>query len=157
MAGDPDRLYLLASDSGYGFITRLGDLYTRNKSGKSVLTVPGGSRILPPVAVRSLENSLIAAVTTDGYMLVIAATDLPLMSRGKGNKIINIPSARLKSREEFVAAIACVQDGEQLIIHAGKQHKTIKTEELKEFAGERGRRGRKLPRGYQKIVSVKVQ
>jgi topoisomerase-4 subunit A len=157
MAGGPDRLYLLTSDSGYGFITRLGDLYTRNKSGKSVLSVPRGSRILPPVPVRNLENSLIAAVTTDGYMLVITAADLPLMSRGKGNKIINIPSARLKSREEFVTAIACVQNGEQLIIHAGKQHKTIKTDELKGFAGERGRRGRKLPRGYQKNLSVKVQ
>ena len=157
MAGGPDRLYLLTSDSGYGFITRLGDLYTRNKSGKSVLSVPRGSRILPPVPVRNLENSLIAAVTTDGYMLVITAADLPLMSRGKGNKIINIPSARLKSREEFVTAIACVQNGEQLIIHAGKQHKIIKTDELKGFAGERGRRGRKLPRGYQKNLSIKVQ
>jgi topoisomerase-4 subunit A len=157
MAGGPDRMYLLASDSGYGFITRLGDLYTRNKSGKSVLSVPRGSRILPPVPVTNLENSLIAAVTTDGYMLVITAADLPLMSRGKGNKIINIPSARLKSREEFVTAIACVQNGEQLIIHAGKQHKIIKTDELKGFAGERGRRGRKLPRGYQKNLSIKVQ
>jgi len=157
MAGGPDRMYLLASDSGYGFITRLGDLYTRNKSGKSVLSVPRGSRILPPVPVRNLENSLIAAVTTDGYMLVITAADLPLMSRGKGNKIINIPSARLKSREEFVTAVACVQNGEQLIIHAGKQHKIIKTDELKGFAGERGRRGRKLPRGYQKNLSIKVQ
>jgi topoisomerase-4 subunit A len=157
MAGGPDRMYLLASDSGYGFITRLGDLYTRNKSGKSVLSVPRGSGILPPVPVRNLENSLIAAVTTDGYMLVITAADLPLMSRGKGNKIINIPSAKLKNREEFVTAIACVQNGEQLIIHAGKQHKTIKTDELKGFAGERGRRGRKLPRGYQKNLSIKVQ
>ena len=103
-----------------------------------------------------MEDGLIAAVTTDGYLLVIAAADLPLMSRGKGNKIINIPSARLKNREEFVAALVCVQGGEQLVIHAGKQHKTIKTEELKEFVGERGRRGRKLPRGYQKISSIKV-
>jgi topoisomerase-4 subunit A len=157
MAGDADSLYLLASDSGYGFITRLGDLYTRNKSGKAVLSAPSGSRILPPVAVRSLEDNLIVAVTTDGYMLVITAADLPLMSRGKGNKIINIPSAKLKNREEYVVAITCVQDSEQLIIHAGKQHKTIKTDELKEFVGERGRRGRKLPRGYQKILSIKIQ
>ncbi len=157
MSGDPDSLYLLASDSGYGFITRLGDLYTRNKSGKAVLSIPSGARLLPPVPVRSLADNLIVAVTTDGYMLVITAADLPLMSRGKGNKIINIPSAKLKNREEYVVAIACVQDSEQLIIHAGKQHKTIKTDELKEFVGERGRRGRKLPRGYQKIFSIKVQ
>ena len=129
MAGDPDSMYLLASDSGYGFITRLGDLFTRNKSGKAVLSVPSGSRILPPVPVGSLEDNLIVAVTTDGYMLVITAADLPLMSRGKGNKIINIPSARLKSREEFLAVVACVQGGEQLIVHAGKQHKTIKPDE----------------------------
>jgi topoisomerase-4 subunit A len=157
MAGEPESLYLLASDSGYGFITRLGDLFTRNKSGKAVLSVPGGSRILQPVPVGSLEDCLIAAVTTDGYMLVIAAADLPLMSRGKGNKIINIPSAKLKSREEFVAAVVCVQPGKQLVVHAGKQHKSIKADELKDFVGERGRRGRKLPRGYQKIVAVMVQ
>jgi topoisomerase-4 subunit A len=56
-----------------------------------------------------------------------------------------------------VAALACIQDSEQIIIHAGKQHKAIKADELKEFVGERGRRGRRLPRGYQKIISIKVQ
>ncbi len=156
MAGDPDSLYLLGSDSGYGFITRLGDLYTRNKSGKAVLSAPVGSRILPPVPVRNLEENRIVAVTTDGYMLVIPAADLPQLSRGKGNKIINIPSAKLKNREEFVAALACIKGGEQLTIHAGKQHKTMKTEVLGEFAGERGHRGRKLPRGYQKVDRVEV-
>jgi topoisomerase IV subunit A len=157
MAGEPESLYLLASDSGYGFIVRLSELYTRNKSGKAVLSVAQGARILPPVSVRNREIERIVAVTTDGYMLVIPAVDLPLMVRGKGNKIINIPSARLKSREEVVAALACIQDSEQIIIHAGKQHKAIKTDELKEFVGERGRRGRRLPRGYQKIISIKVQ
>ena len=156
MAGDPDSLYLLGSDSGYGFITRLGDLYTRNKSGKAVLSAPVGSKILPPVPVRNLEEDRIVAVTTDGYMLVIPADDLPHLSRGKGNKIINIPSAKLKIREEYVAALACIQGGEQLTIHAGKQHKTMKAEVLGEFAGERGHRGRKLPRGYQKVDRVEV-
>jgi topoisomerase-4 subunit A len=157
MAGDPDRLYLLASDSGYGFITRLGDLYTRNKSGKSVLSVPRGSRILPPVPVRNLEDSLIAAVTTDGYMLVIAAADLPLMSRGKGNKIINIPSVKLKSREEYLSVLGCIQMGGVLTIRAGKKHKNMNFNEIDEFIGERGRRGRKLPRGYQNVSAIEVQ
>jgi topoisomerase-4 subunit A len=156
MAGEPDSLYLLASDSGYGFIVRLGELYTRNKSGKAVLSAPRGSAILPPVLVRSLEEDRIVALTTDGYMLVLPAADLPLLSRGKGNKIINIPSAKLKGREEFVAALACLQSGEQLTVFAGRQHKTIKADELNEFVGERGRRGRRLPRGYQKNLSVKV-
>jgi topoisomerase-4 subunit A len=157
MAGDPDSLYLLASDSGYGFITRLGDLFTRNKSGKAVLSVPAGSRILPPVSVGNIEDNLIVAVTTDGYMLVINAADLPLMSRGKGNKIINIPAARLKSREEFMAAVACVKGGEQLTVFAGKKYKAMKHVEIVEYTGERGRRGRKLPRGYQKVERVDIR
>ena len=90
-------------------------------------------------------------------MLVIPLAELPQMTRGKGNKIINIPSARLKSREEYVAAIRCIQDGEKLTVYAGKKHKTMKAAEVDEFEGERGRRGRKLPRGYQKVDSISVK
>ncbi|UCC57448.1 MAG: DNA topoisomerase IV subunit A [Gammaproteobacteria bacterium] len=156
MAGEPDQLYLLASDSGYGFVGRLGDLVTRNKAGKAVLSVPKGCNVLPPVPVRSLEDDWIIAVTTEGYMLVIPLSDLPQMSRGKGNKIINIPSARLKNREEYVAALECIQDGEKLVVHVGKKHKTMKADEVDEFAGERGRRGRKLARGYRKVDRLEV-
>jgi topoisomerase-4 subunit A len=156
MAGDPEQHYLLASDSGYGFVARLGDMYTRNKAGKATLSVPKGASVLPPVPVRSMEDDWIVAVSTEGYMLVIPLSELPQMARGKGNKIINIPSAKLKSREEYVGAIDCIQDGEKLTVFAGKKHKTMKADEVDEFAGERGRRGRKLPRGYQKVDRIEV-
>lgn len=157
MAGDPEQFFLLASDSGYGFTIKLGDMFTRNKAGKSTLSVPGGAEVLPPVPVRSLEDDWIVAVSTEGYMLVIPLSELPQMSRGKGNKIINIPSARLKTREEYVAAVRCIQDGEKLTVFAGKKHKTMKAAEVDEFEGERGRRGRKLPRGYQKVDRIRVE
>jgi len=157
MAGDPEQLYLLGSDSGYGFVVRLGDMYTRNKAGKATLSVPKGALVLAPVPVRSLQDDWIVAVTSEGYMLVIPLSELPQMSRGKGNRIINIPSAKLKSREEYVAAIDCIQDGEKLTVYAGKKYKTMKAAEVDEFAGERGRRGRKLPRGYQKVERISVE
>jgi topoisomerase-4 subunit A len=157
MAGDPEQLFLLASDSGYGFTIKLSDMFTRNKAGKSTLSVPRGAGVLPPVPVRSQDDDWIVAVSTEGYMLVIPLAELPQMSRGKGNKIINIPSARLKTREEYVAAIRCIQDGEKLTVFAGKKHKTMKAAEVDEFEGERGRRGRKLPRGYQKVDSIRVE
>ena len=157
LAGDPEQMYLLASDSGYGFVTKLADMYTRNKAGKATLSVPKGATVLAPVPVRSLQDDWIVAVSSEGYMLVIPLAELPQMSRGKGIKIINIPSAKLKSREEFVAAIDCIQDGEKLTVFAGKKHKTMKAAEVDEFAGERGRRGRKLPRGYQKVDSLQVE
>jgi topoisomerase-4 subunit A len=156
IAGEPEQLYLLASDSGYGFVARLGDLYTRNKSGKAVLSVPKGCGVLRPVPVRSLEDDWIVAVTTAGYMLVIPLAEVPRLARGKGNKIINIPAAKLKVRDEYVAAMACIQDGEKLLVRAGRKHKTMKADEVDEFAGERGRRGRKLPRGYQKVDGIEV-
>jgi topoisomerase-4 subunit A len=157
LAGDPDQVYLLASDSGYGFVCKLGDMVTRNKAGKATLSVPRGASVLAPVPVRSLQDDWIVAVSSEGYMLVIPLSELPQMSRGKGIKIINIPSAKLKSREEFVAAIDCIQDGEKLTVFAGKKHKTMKAVEVDEFEGERGRRGRKLPRGYQKVERIRVE
>jgi len=156
MAGNPEKLYLLASDSGYGFVVKLGDMYTRNKAGKATLSVPKGASVLPPVLVRSLEDDWIVAISTGGHMLVIPLADVPQMSRGKGNKIINIPAAKLKTRDEYVKAIDCLQDGEKLTIYVGKKHKTMKADEVDEFAGERGRRGRKLPRGYQKVDRIEV-
>ena len=156
MLGEAEDIYLLASDAGYGFVTRFADTITRNKSGKATLSVPKGAGVLPPVPVRSVAEDWIVAVTTEGYMLVIPLDEVPQMSRGKGNKIINVPSARLKSREEFVAAIDCIQDGEKLTVFAGRKHKTMKADEVDEFAGERGRRGRKLPRGYQKVDRIEV-
>ncbi len=156
MMGEPGQLFLLASDAGYGFVVRLEDTMTRNKAGKATLSVPKGAGVLPPVAVRSLQDDWIAAATTEGYMLVIPLSEVPQLPRGKGNKIINVPSAKLKSREEYVAAIECVQDGEKLTVYAGKKHKTMSGDEVDEYVGERGRRGRKLARGYQKVDRLEV-
>jgi topoisomerase-4 subunit A len=156
MMGEPEQLFLLASDAGYGFVAKLADMITRNKAGKSTLSVPKGADVLPPVPIRSLDDDWVVAATTDGYMLVIPLNEVPQLPRGKGNKIINIPSTRLKSREEYVAAIDCLQDGEKLTVHAGKKFKTMSAAEVDEFAGERGRRGHKLPRGYQKVERLEV-
>lgn len=156
MLGDPDQLYLLASDAGYGFVVKLEDTITRNKAGKSVLSVPKGAGVLPPVAIRSLDDDWVVAASSEGYMLVIPLAEVPQLPRGKGNKIINIPAAKLKNREEYVAAMECIQDGEKLTVHAGKKFKTMSAAEVDEFAGERGRRGLKLPRGYQKVDRLEV-
>ncbi len=156
LMGEPEQLFLLASDAGYGFVVKLADMITRNKAGKSTLSVPKGASVLPPVAVRSLDDDWVVAATTEGYMLVIPLSEVPQLPRGKGNKIINIPSAKLKSREDYVAAIDCIQDGEKLVVHAGRKYKTMSAAEVDEFAGERGRRGHKLPRGYQKVERLEV-
>ena len=157
LIGNADELYLFSTSYGYGFVCRLGDLHSRNKAGKAFMKIPPGAKVLPPVKVRSLEDDWIVAISSEGHMLVTQLSELPQMSKGKGNKIINVPPAKLKSAEEWICAIDLIQDGEKLTIYAGKKHKTMKAAEVDEHAGERGKRGFKLARGYQKVDKMKVE
>jgi topoisomerase-4 subunit A len=151
LLGDERQKILLASDAGYGFVTELGHLMAKNKAGKAILNLPNGSQVLPPAHVPNGDNLLVAAVSTEGRLLVFPLADLPELARGKGNKIISIPSARVKSREEMVNGIAVLTQESRLVLHAGKRHLTLKVSELDHYRGERGRRGSKLPRGLQNV------
>jgi topoisomerase-4 subunit A len=156
MMGAPDSLYVFASDAGYGFIGKLEDIITRNKNGKAVLSVPKGSIALPPSAVSNMETDQIVAATNQGRMLVISATELPALAKGKGIKIIGIPGAKVTSREEYVAGVVCVPEGRGISVTAGKRTMTLKAADLEHYKGERGRRGLKLPRGLQKVDAVEL-
>ncbi|MEH6472000.1 MAG: DNA topoisomerase IV subunit A [Halopseudomonas sp.] len=147
----PEQHFLLASDSGYGFVCQYGDLLGKNKAGKAVLNLPKGSKVMAPQAVGQGADLLLAAVSNEGRLLLFPVADLPKLARGKGNKIINIPSAKVACREEFVVAIHVLDADTSLTIHAGKRHLTLKPSDLEHYRGERGRRGNKLPRGFQRV------
>jgi topoisomerase-4 subunit A len=121
-----------------------------------MLTVPSGSEPLPPLYVHNYETDILAAITTEGYMLVIPVRVLPELPKGKGNKIIQIPPARLKKREEYLKLSAIIPEGATMKIHAGKQSVRFTPGNISDFIGERGRRGRKLPRGYRKVDRVEI-
>lgn len=156
LSGQANDKYLLASDAGYGFITQLESLYAKNKAGKALLSLPKGARVLQACPLVDVSSDRIAAITTEGRMLVIPLQDLPEMAKGKGSKIIGIPPAKVATREEFVVAIAVVPAGGNLVLYAGKRHLTLKAKDLEHYAGERGRRGLKLPRGFQRIDSLSL-
>ncbi|MEQ5801296.1 DNA topoisomerase IV subunit A [Halomonas sp. H10-9-1] len=151
MLAPPATRYLLSSDGGYGFVARLEELVGKNKSGKSVLTVPKGCNVLPPVAVPEGEGALVAAVSNEGRLLLFPLAELPEMAKGKGNKMIDIPGPRAARREEFVRDLVVLPAEASLVVHAGKRHLTLKADDLAYYLGERGRRGSKLPRGLQKV------
>jgi topoisomerase-4 subunit A len=149
--------YLLTSDAGYGFIGTVSDMQTKAKAGKALITLPKGALVMQPTRIESLSSDLIVSITNEGRMLVFPAQDLPVMARGKGNKIISIPSARVTSREEFVVAVSSFSPGDTLIVQAGKRSHKLKLSDLEHYQGERGRRGNKLPRGFQKVDGLSVQ
>ncbi len=155
--GNPDDLYLLASNFGYGFVVRLGDMQANAKKGKAILNVGKQAQALPPVKIYDVETDHIAAVSSAGHMLVTPVEQLPQMAKGKGNKIINVPSKLLKAGDEVIVAMAVVPDGKKLVVYSGKKYKTMKPAELDGYWGERGRRGLKLSQGYRVVDRLVVE
>ena len=153
----PEARYLLATDAGYGFVVKLEDLLGKNKAGKAVLSVPQGCNVLPPQPIPAGDTLRVAVVSTEGRLLVFALTDLPEMAKGKGNKMIAIPGQRATNREEFVRDLVLLPEGAALVVHAGKRKQTLKAADLDYYAGERGRRGSKLARGFQKVDRLEVE
>ncbi len=154
--GGDDRDVLLASDAGYGFVAKLGDLISKNKSGKAILRLPKGSVLLPAVMIQNYDSDRIVSVTNEGRMLMFPLSQLPRLAKGKGNKIINIPSARVAERIEFVVAMTTVTAEDTLTVYAGRRHHNLKSADLQHYQGERGRRGNKLPRGFQNVDRIEV-
>lgn len=154
--GEDDKDVLLASDAGYGFVGKIGDLISKNKSGKAVLRAPKGGKVLAPRMVNDYKNDFIVAITNEGRMLMFPIAELPRLAKGKGNKIISIPTARVAERIEFVVALTVLTAEDTLTVHAGRRHHNLKPADLQHYQGERGRRGNKLPRGFQNVDRIEV-
>ena len=151
-----DDLFLLSTSHGYGFVCRFEDMLTRNKNGKALISISKGASLLPAVAIKSLDTDVIASITSDGYIGLLDLKTIPQLSKGKGNKILGIPPKRLKSGEEAVSYTLCLSERQKLMVHSGKKYKSMNLKELEEYRIERGKRGRKLPRGYQNVSAVEV-
>jgi topoisomerase-4 subunit A len=155
--GEPENLYLVASDAGYGFVTKLENLVSKNRAGKAVLSLPKGGKVLSPVAIRNVTQDEVVGITNEGRMLMFKIAELPELAKGKGNKIIGIPPSRVAERQEYVVAYAVINAGQALVVHSGKRFIRLTISDLEHYRGERGRRGNKLPRGFQKVDLVEVQ
>ncbi|MEN4828356.1 DNA topoisomerase IV subunit A [Pseudomonas sp. P39-UII1] len=154
---EDDALYVVASDAGYGFVVKGEDLQAKNKAGKGLLSLPNGAKVISPRPVANREQDWLAAVTTEGRLLVFKVADLPQLGKGKGNKIIGVPGDRVASREEYVTDLAVIAEGATLVLQAGKRTLSLKPDDLEHYKGERGRRGSKLPRGFQRVDGLQVE
>jgi topoisomerase-4 subunit A len=150
LLGNPEDLYLLATDAGYGFICAFDDMLSRNKAGKLVLTVPEGASILSPLPVINPATERLAAVSSGGRFLMFPVNDLPRLPKGKGNKILDLPD------EEKLITLALAPPGKGFVLTAGKRELKLRQTDLETYSGDRGRRGKPLPRGFQRVERVSV-
>jgi topoisomerase-4 subunit A len=146
---------VVAGTTGYGFVTRMANLVSRNKAGKQLLSLPDKAMPLQPAIVMNAENDLVCVATNAGHLLVFPVRDLPELDKGKGNKLIDVPK-KAAGEGERVAGIAVVGDGRELIVHAGSRYLRLKPSELDHYRGERAQRGGMLPRGFTRVDRVEV-
>jgi topoisomerase-4 subunit A len=157
LLGKPDDHYLLSTSSGYGFVTRLGDLVSKNRKGKVILKLTAGAEVLQPAPVEQVADDWIALAGSAGHFLVYSLNELPVMGRGKGVKLINIPSKKFQSGEEKLVAAIAFRDNQKLLVHAGKRYRRFKSSELDDYWGARAQRGKLLPKGYRQAEKIVIE
>ncbi|MBL1264853.1 DNA topoisomerase IV subunit A [Candidatus Methylomicrobium oryzae] len=156
LAGDPDDWYLVASSYGYGFRVQLKEFYSKNKAGKVLLTLSEGAKAVKPVELHS-EDDLLAVATLQGRLLIFPTHELPELVKGKGNKLIQIPTEDLAAGKDAVAAVAALPANGQLKITAGKRQLTLKEGDIAQYMGARAKRGLHLPRGFQRVEALEAE
>jgi topoisomerase-4 subunit A len=172
LLGEPEDLWLIVTDAGYGFSVRLKELHSRNRAGKAVLKLTPGALVLPPAAIplssahgtAPAEGAAalappdaaarIALVNSEGRLLVLAAGEVPELPRGKGNKLFGIPTRKAESREETLAAMSVLAGGQSLLVSSGERQMTLKPADLKDYLGARAQRGALLPRGWRTVEAI---
>ncbi|PIQ43301.1 MAG: DNA topoisomerase IV subunit A [Gammaproteobacteria bacterium CG11_big_fil_rev_8_21_14_0_20_46_22] len=154
MMGEDSQKILLASNNGYGFVCTLSEMITKNKNGKAVLKVPAEGKPLQPQNVADLSRDLVAVISNQGHLLVFALKDLPELAKGKGNKMLNIPSKAFKEQKEWMEYMVVFSPEDSLTLLSGKRELTLRPKDWAHYQGERGRRGNKLPRGFQKVDAL---
>jgi topoisomerase-4 subunit A len=156
VAGNEDEWFLLATSGGYGFLTPLKEFFTKNRTGKTLLTVPPHAAVLAPMRIQNPDTDTIAVVTLQGRLLVFPASEVPVLNKGKGNKLIQIASEELANGTDRIVALTGLPVGASLRLHCAKRYLTLSAADLAAYQAARGRRGNHLPRGFQRVDRMEI-
>ncbi len=160
LSGDTQQKIVLASSFGYGFVSKLENLHSRVKAGKAMLSVRAGAIPVMPAVIKQESmpdgSQTILCVTSEGYLLAFPLQEVPELTKGKGNKLINIPTKRLKAGEEFMVGLTVMGEKEEILVWAGQRYLRMGMKDVEHFKGDRAHRGRKLQRGFQRVTKIEL-
>ena len=146
---DDEAEVVALSSKGYGFKTQAKQLDTNAKAGKAFLTLPEKATVMPLISVDQATH--LALLTSAGRLLILELSELPILNKGKGNKLI-----QLEEKDQIVFMTRLTLD-EILQVVAGQQQLKLKGDDLQKYIGKRASKGQLLPRGYQKANKLLVQ
>jgi topoisomerase-4 subunit A len=140
--------------AGYGYISEFKNMVSNKKSGRAFMKIPNNADLLKAIRVRD-DHVYIAAISNIGRLLIFKIDELPMLAKGKGNKIINIPTAKFVAKEEFMAHAQLISLSSSLRIdRVGKGSLTLKLKDLENYISSRAKRGNMLPQGYRKVIGM---
>ena len=154
--GDDEQKVILSSDAGYGFISTLGNLQSKTKSGKHAITLSKQAKTMQVTKVDDIDSDFLAVVTNRARLLIFPVSELPQLSKGKGNKLIQVKSDDFIARQEFVIGICAIKSHQKLRVEYGngKKHKTYSFEDLINFSSHRARKGLTIPGVHGKALGI---
>ncbi|MFL2466869.1 MAG: DNA topoisomerase IV subunit A [Candidatus Pseudothioglobus sp.] len=154
--GDDDQPIILSSDAGYGFISSLSNLQSKTKSGKHAITLSKQAKTMRVTKVDDAESDFLAVVTNRARLLIFPVSELPQLSKGKGNKLIQIKNEDFIEREEFLIGLCTIKNHQKLRVEYGngKKHKTYSFDDLVNFTSHRARKGLTIPGVHGKALGI---
>jgi topoisomerase-4 subunit A len=149
LIAEDDAELLAISSQGYGFKTQAKQLDTNAKAGKAFLSLSDNAQ---PMTLQLIEQAThLALLSSAGRLLVVDLAELPVLNKGKGNKLI-----QLEAEDQLISMVAFALD-EIIQVVAGQQQLKLKGDDLQKYMGKRASKGTALPRGYQKANKLFIQ
>jgi topoisomerase-4 subunit A len=153
LIGNEEEKFMITNSAGYGYVSEFKNMVSSKKSGKAFMKLPQGAKMLKALKVED-DHRFIVAASNIGRLLIFPLSELPILPKGKGNKVVNIPKVKFESGEEFMSHIALLADTSSLRIESGKRFLTLKIKDLENYISSRAKRGNMLPQGYRKVDSM---
>ena len=156
LCGNTNDYVVICSSVGIGFISSFNYMVSKSKSGKLVTKLGADVKIIKPKRIAEIDaDNYIILITNQGRCLIIPLKSLPLMDKGKGIKLINMPKSNITG--EALLHIELITLGDVIKIYSGKRYMRITKKEFDIYLGKRSERGVLLPRGYQTVSSLIIE
>ena len=141
--GNEGDKFLIMNTAGFGYISEYQNMISNKRTGRAFMKVPEHAKMLKAIPVKE-NHTHIASVSNIGKLLIFKIDELPILGKGKGNKIINIPKDKLANGEEFMAHAQLLADESSLRLEVGKRSVTLKPKDWSEYILSRAKRGKKV-------------
>ena len=152
-AATADATLLLANTGGFGLLAKVGDMTSRQRGGKSFLSVADTDRLLPPVPVQATHTQ-VACLSLSSRLLVFPLDELKLQSNGgKGLTLMDVDA-----KDPLVSIATCANAVKVLGTGRGGKAKEedLKGATLASHAGKRARRGKVIDASIkgQRVIAL---